>query len=243
MEADGYLGRYTIEDVNLGRRMVEEAIAKCPENPFGYIRLGFVYNIAYYLGNTKSPQETLEKGIELAQKAVAMDDSIADSHALLCELYTTKREFDKAIAEGEQAVALNPGGTLPLVGYARSLTIAGRPEEAIPLLQKAIRLVPHGPSYLYRQFGFTLQMTGRYEEALSAYKKAIQIAPDNIRAHTGLAATFSMMGREMEARAEASEVLRMNPKFSVDYYAKSIQYKDQSETDKVINALRKAGLK
>jgi hypothetical protein len=52
-----------------------------------------------------------------------------------------------------------------------------------------------------------------------------------------------MMGREKEARAEAAEVLRINPKFSVDSYAKRLPYKDQSEIDKFINALRKAGLK
>jgi hypothetical protein len=40
-----------------------------------------------------------------------MDDSIASFHDLLCALYVAKREYDKAIAEGERAVALNPGGT------------------------------------------------------------------------------------------------------------------------------------
>jgi hypothetical protein len=52
-----------------------------------------------------------------------------------------------------------------------------------------------------------------------------------------------MMGREKEARAEAAEVLRIDPKFSLDFLAKILPYKDQSERDKVINALRKAGLK
>jgi adenylate cyclase len=76
-------------------------------------------------------------------------------------------------------------------------------------------------------------------------KKAIQISPDNINAHITLAATYSMMGRESEARAEAAEVLRINPKFSMDYHAKNVArfLKDQSENDKMVNALRKAGLK
>ena len=52
-----------------------------------------------------------------------------------------------------------------------------------------------------------------------------------------------MMGREQEARTEAAEVLRINPKFSADSHAKRLTYKDQSETDKFIDALRKAGLK
>ena len=75
----------------MARRMVEEAIAMCPENPMGYLHLGWVYHHDYMLGNTKSPRETLEKGIELAQKALAMDDSIADAHALLCSLYMHKK--------------------------------------------------------------------------------------------------------------------------------------------------------
>jgi hypothetical protein len=52
-----------------------------------------------------------------------------------------------------------------------------------------------------------------------------------------------MMGREQEARAEGAEVLRLNPKFSVDSYAKILTFKDQSVIDNFVDALRKAGLK
>jgi adenylate cyclase len=233
-EASSYRLRFSIEDNNLARRMVEEAIAMCPENPMGYINLGWVYHEDYLLGNTKSPRETIEKGIELAQKALAMDDSIASAHALLCYLYSKIGEFDKANAEGERAVALDPGGTSALISYANNLRAAGRPEEAIPLFQKAIRLNPFGGSFMYRDFGLALRLTGRFEEAVSAYKKAIRIAPDDITAHLGLVTAYSFMGREREACAEAEEVLRINP-----------MYKDPSKTDKVtaIAALRKAGLK
>ncbi len=242
-EASGYLSRWNIEDNNMARRMIEEAVALCPENPMGYINLGRVYMIDYWVGNAKSPQETIEKGIELAQKALAMDDSLADAHNILCSLYIAKKEFDKAVVEGERAVALNPGWTFALVNYANSLNHACRPKEAIPLFQKAIRINPLSSSGLYREFGQTLRDAGQFEEAVSAYKKAIQMAPDNILAHVGLAATYSLMGREKEARAEAAEVLRINPKFSLDNAAKRIVYKDPSQKDKIVNALRKAELK
>jgi adenylate cyclase len=243
MEAIDYYNRWNIEDNNMARRMIEETIAMCPENPMGYLNLGWVYQHDYWLGNTKSPQETVEKGIELAQKALALDDSMAGPHALLSFLYLLKRDYDKAIAEGERAVALNPGATIFLDAYGNALRSAGRLEEAIPLYQKATRLNPFGPSYLHSNFGFTLQATGRYEEAVSAFKKALQIAPNNFLAHIGLVATYSRMGREKEARAEAAEVLRINPKFSMDSFAKVVTNKDQSQTDRLINALRKAGLK
>jgi len=51
------------------------------------------------------------------------------------------------------------------------------------------------------------------------------------------------MGREKEARAEAEEVLRLNPKFSLEGYAKMIRFKDQAQIDRYIDSLRKAGLK
>jgi adenylate cyclase len=243
IEGNDYGQRWNIQDNNMARRLIEEAIAMCPENPIGYCWLGWVCLRDFVLGNTKFPAETFEKAIELAQKALAMDDSLSPAHALLCRLYMFKGDYDKAIAEGERAVALDPGGTVALDLYGYSLTCAGRPEEAITVFQKATRLNPFGPAYLYRDFGTALRTAGRYEEAVRAYKKAIQLAPDDIHAHMSLAATYSMMDREKEARAEAAEVLRINPKSSVDHLAKTISYKDQLETNKVINALRKAGLK
>ncbi len=243
MEANGHNSRWNIEDNNVARRMAEEAIAMCPENPVGYVVLGWVYHHDYWLGNTKSPQETLHKSMELARKALAMDDSLPGVHSLLGQIYTVQRDHDKAIAEGERALALNPGGASTLLNYASSLNMAGKPEEAIPLFQKAIRLNPFGPSSLYRDYGHALRSVNRFEEAVSAYKKAIQIASDNLTAHLGLAATYGLMGREREAQAEAAEVLRINPKFSLDYAAKYFVYKDQSGKDKYIGALRKAGLK
>jgi hypothetical protein len=53
-----------------------------------------------------------------------------------------------------------------------------------------------------------------------------------------------MMGREEEARAEVAEVLRINPKFPADYAPTFLAgYKDPSVRLKVVDALRKAGLK
>jgi adenylate cyclase len=174
---------------------------------------------------------------------LALDDSIAAGHALLSYFYSMKGEHEKAIAEGERAVSLNPGAALANGAYANSLYHAGRPGEAIPFFQKAARLCPVTGSTLHVPIGNALMHTERFEEAVSEYKKAIRLSPDNILAHVGLAGTYSMMSQEKEAHAEATEVLRINPKFSVDYFAKTLSYKDQSKKDKTISALRKAGLK
>ena len=243
LEGYKYLEGHNAEDNRAARRIAEEAIAICPELPPAYVLLGLVHSMEYWTSSGKSSQDSIEKGIEAAQKALALDDSNASAHALLGDFYWLKREYDKAISEGERAIALAPGEAVVHIMYAKNLVFAGRSEEAIPLFQKAIRLNPVGTTNLYLNFGHALRMTGKFEEAVSAYRKSIQLSPDNILTHNSLAATYSMMGREKEARAEAAEVIRINPKFSVDLFAKRQVYKDQSEINKLVDALRKAGLK
>ena len=245
IEADARSERWNIPDNNIARQLTEEAMAMCPENPIAYVTLGWVCIRDFRMNNTKFPRETLEKARELAQKALAMDDSMAGPHNLLCSYYTFTGDLDRAIAEGERAVTLNPGRAGFVATYGSSLHIAGRNEEAIRLFQKESRRNPFPPSGFYRNFGDALSSAGRLEEAVSAYKKAIQVAPDNFMAHLWLAATYSDMGRDKEARAEAAEVLRIDPKFSLDYQKQTLasMHMPQREIDESINALRKAGLK
>jgi adenylate cyclase len=246
MEGNDLVSRRNIKDNNLARRIAEEVLAMCPEVPMAYLLMANVHSLDYWLGSTKSPQESVEEAIELAQKALALDETLAEAHGFLGYLYTQKREYERGIAQGERAVALNPGDSTVLVNYAMSLNFAGRSEEAITLLQKAIRLNPVGSYYNHlgnQNLGNALVLTGRYEEAVSAYKKALQYAPNFLWTHIMLTATYSLMGREKEARVEAAEVLRINPRFSADFFAKTSLIKDQSAKDKIFNALRKAGLK
>ena len=243
LEGQHYCSLTAIEDNNKARLIAEEAMAMCPENPMSYLLLGTVHWMDLILGATKSPRDSLEKAMELAQKALAIDDSMSGTHNLLSALYIQKREYDKAIAEGERAVALQPSGAVAHEFYAMSLLYAGRPKEALPMFQKVIRLNPYGSASSFFGLGSAYAQTGRFEEAVPAYKKALLRGSDlDIFAHLGLAATYIALGREKEARAEAAEVLRINPKFSLDSFAKTIPQKDQSRIDRYIGALRKAGL-
>jgi adenylate cyclase len=232
-EALGYQQRRTVEDTHLARQILEEVIAMCPEAPRAYTTLAWTHINDYILGSTKSPSESINKAIELGQKSVAIDDSNAENHVYLGVFYIFKREYDKALAEGERALALNPSGAWVNYNYALILTWAGRPEEAIPLAQKAIRLNPLGPVNWFNGLGHALQVAGRLEEAVVVYKKGLQRGP-YFQSRLMLAATYSMMGREKEARAEAAEALRINPKYSLDYFAKTFPFKDQSDRKSVV---------
>ena len=73
------------------RRIAEETVAMCPKNPMVYLILGWVHSNDLILGTSKSPKESFEKAMEMAQKVIAMDDSIFEAHGMLSALYPAKK--------------------------------------------------------------------------------------------------------------------------------------------------------
>jgi tetratricopeptide (TPR) repeat protein len=184
----------------------------------------------------------MERAAELAQKALALNDTLDFSHSLLANIYLMKRQYEKAIAEAERAVALNPNGADAHAHLGSTLHYAGRREEAIPLLKKAIRLNPIPPNWYLFSLGEAYFGVGQYEEAIPVYKRVLHRNPDDFRTLYGLAATYSLLGREEQARAAAAEVLRIAPKFSCEHFVRTLPFKNKADRGLLIDALRKAGL-
>jgi TolB-like protein/Flp pilus assembly protein TadD len=225
------------------RRLVEEVIEQDPEFPGAYLLLGATHWMDVIYGSSKSPEESLKRAFELTKKAIALDDSDATAHSLLGWLYVfMKREYDKAIAECEQAVALAPSSAMANIWMSGVLTFAGRHEEAVRYAKQALRLNPFPEGWYFRFLGYTYFGAGRNEEAIAAYKKALDRAPNDIMAHLALTTAYSWAGRLQEARAQAAEVLRINPKFSIKQRAKTLPYKNQTDHGRYLDGLRKAGL-
>ena len=67
--------------------------------------------------------------------------------------------------------------------------------------------------------------------------------PNFLGSHLHLAAIYSELGRETDAQAAAAEVLRINPKFSLEVHKQRAPIKDSATLERQIAALRKAGLK
>ena len=91
--------------------------------------------------------------------------------------------------------------------------------------------------------GTAYYLAGRPEEAIAPLKHYLTRYPNILGAHLTLAAVYSELGKEAEARAEAAEVLRINPKFSLEVHKERVPIKDPAMLERHIAALRKAGLK
>jgi adenylate cyclase len=238
-----YLERGTPDDYSLARRLAEEAIALDPGYSPPYRVLAWTHLMDAMLRTCKSPRKSVGKAFRLAQKLVEMDESSAPAHAILGNVYYFKSEHEKAIAEFERAVALDPNYAYGCMFLADILTSTRRPQEAIPLLKKSMRLSPlsqtHASECLFR-LGRAYRTMGKYEEALSALKKSANIRPNFWATQLNLVATYIHLGREEEARAAAAEVRRISPKYCIKR-GKGM-YKNPADQELFRNALRKAGL-
>ena len=243
MQATIQKRRWNKEGNALGRKLAEEAIALDPEYADAYLSLSATHLMDMMYGTSESPMQSLKKAEELVQKAISLRGAYATARGFLGRIYLTKRQYDLAIAEGERAVALALNSSFVHAALAFSLYYAGRPEEAIPLYKKAIRLSPIADSWYLAGLGGCYRMIGRYEEAISMYKKALNFNPDAVGYHTGQAANYVLAGHMEEAQAEVTEVLRIDHKFSLETWRRGQLYKDHAHVEKLIDALHKAGLK
>jgi TolB-like protein len=243
IEAQENLHRFNKENYALARQLAKEAIDIDPQFASAYMSLGKAYMTEVALQISSSPKQSIVKAIEFTQKAIAIDESHGEARALLGFLYTLTGEYEKGVEEAQKAINLSPNSDLAHQYLGLCLRFAGKPKEAIPVLKRAIRLNPFTPSIILFNLGLSYLFSGQYEEAITECKRATTREPNNLGAHLALTVAYSVSGRNEEARAAATEVLRIEPKFSIEYFSKTIVYKNQADRDRFIEALRKAGLK
>ena len=242
LKADEYYGRMTKEDNAQARQAYKEAMALDPEYAVPVVGLSYSHWMDVINGWSMSPRKSMKEAEQLAQRALELDDSLADTHVLLGNIYLMNGQYQQAMEAGERALTLEPNGADVNALLGLMLRYLGRPEKAISVLEKAIRLNPIPPAWYLYNIGDAYRLAGLYDLAIASFKKALELNPDYFLAKVYLAATYGETGREEEGRRVADEVLRMNPRFSVEPYAKRLPYKNRDDIKQIIEGLNKAGL-
>jgi adenylate cyclase len=178
-----------------------------------------------------------------AQRALTLNDSVSVSHVVLGSVYLDQQHYEQALAEMERAVALAPNDALSTAALAEVLSRVGRTEEAVEAAAQALRLKALVADTHLAGVGAAYAVAGRYEEARAPLQRFLSRYPNILHIHLMLAAVYSELGQVAEARAEAAEVLRLNPNFSLELHRQRMPIKDPAILERHLAALRKAGLK
>ena len=222
--------------------MLKEAINRLPTHLFAHRVLAFSY-VQQWACQQSADTQTLEQALAAAQRGIALNDSAPGSHLALGTVYLWQKQYEQAIAEMERDVALNSNNADGYAGLAEVLSRVGRLEDALAAATQALRLKPFVVDSHLVRVGVAYDLAGKPEEAIAPLKQFLTRYPNILRAHLTLAATYSELGKETEAKAEAAEVLRLNPKFSLEVHKERVPIKDPAILERHIAALHKAGLK
>ncbi len=237
-----YLNRTTKEANAQAKQMFERATKLDPEYTLAYSLWGRSFWLDWVLGWNQDPA-CLKRSDDLAQKTIALDDSEPSGHSLLGDVYLWKKQHGLAIAELEKSITLNPNDADGLSTLGGILSWAGKPEKTIGLVTKAMRLNPIYPVWYLWNLGHAYLLMGQYEEATEKFKKALIRNPDYLPAHICLAVTYSELGLQDEAQLEVDEIVRLSPQASPENWQEKLPYQDQGTVERIVEGLRKAGLK
>jgi adenylate cyclase len=239
-----HLGRKR-QDVIPAREMFEEAIKLDSNFAAAYRWLGFVYLDEINFRMTKSFDKSIEQAEQMAQKSweIDADNPLKPAYGLMSAISRTKKDFDNAILYAEKGLELNPnnGGNYFTVGVAYML--AGRYEEAIENLETSIRLVPVKPPNYLVNLGRSYLGNKQYDKAILIFTETLDRYPDFPGCHFGLAVAYESSGNHDKALWAAENIIRINPKFSLEADEKNWPLKDEAFKKRFYDALRSAGLK
>jgi len=144
---------------------------------------------------------------------------------------------------------MSPASATGYMALATAMVYVAEPAQALAAVEKAVYLDPGNRENFYSvdgsPQGWALTSLGRYEDAISAFKLDRGFHPDLFWVHLGLAIDDTELGRDDDARAEAGEVLRLNPQFSLKAVYPPVGPKDAvlAQQSRWSADLRKAGLK
>jgi TolB-like protein/Flp pilus assembly protein TadD len=184
----------------------ERAIEADSQYAAAYALLANTYTLQALAG-VMTPQESRERVLGAALKAIALDDGLAEAHAALgTYLHTMAWDSEGAEREFRRAIALDPNYPSVRHSYGILLAAMGRLDEAVEQKRKAVELDPlaQQPS---NSLGYTLLAAGRFEEARAAFGNALELDSAKWRAHAGLGAFYAATGQlEESVRAYARAV-------------------------------------
>ncbi|MBV1931700.1 MAG: hypothetical protein KUG71_08275 [Porticoccaceae bacterium] len=229
----------TIEGFARARYCFEQALELDPNYATAYARLAMNAIYRWIAGWSNSRKESLDKGFELAGRAVSLDGKLALAHAALCWAYLWQGRHDQAISEGQIAIKCDPNDVVALERLSLCMIWAGEPEAALPLIEKAKRLNPTR-TYHFPQ-GVAMFMLHQYDLAITLLEADLDNSPNFLPAALYLAASKGLASQDKNAASVVAAIKRIDPTYNLSRHVRT-HFKNIEDQDRFMAGLERAGL-
>jgi len=236
-----HIHRLTKEDFIEAKKALETALRMSPELLYAKFALAFVLMLELSWGLASDVDSHRADALALTEELLRKDPANANTHRLASRLYALLDRHAESLAQSERAVALNPYDGDVMVTHAMALNLAGRCDEAIGWVEKALRYNPQPPAY-YRQWLMSSQFwAGDYVSALESLRRvegALLPTP-----HYVAIAVLQINGAHDEAGSRIKALLETQPDACVESAKRLFaSHEAHLKVDVLLDALRDAGL-
>lgn len=161
------------------------------------------------------PEANRKAAADVAERAVQLDPSDAEAHAVFGMSLANKGDMGRAKSEFETALRLGPGSSEILTFYSGYAARFSEPERGAQMVDKVMRLDPNYPMWTSNFFSPAYFMAGRYEDAVKMLER---MTPNNYQRWTWVvrSSALAALGRTDEANASVREALKRHPDLTVE---------------------------
>jgi TolB-like protein/class 3 adenylate cyclase len=185
------------------------------------------------------PPAAMDEAELLAKKAISLDPYDYANYWDMAFIHFRRSRFDQASSEYEKALQLNSNDADLLAEVAVLNTALGEHQKAIDMLQHAMRLNPQVPDWYRWNLGWAYFNARQYNESLQEIDKMLE--PSH-HARLIRAASFELLGMHDKAQEEIGLYLKFDPKYSMERLRGRFQFKNSSDEEHWLKAVRLAGL-
>lgn len=239
LKGRNYVGERTLEGFRRALGCFEEAVKRDPNYALAYAGLSDCYHLLENWGYLH-PSVAWPKAKELASKALALDDGLAEAHtSMAMALAILDWNWSAAEEEYKHALTLNPNYMTAHHWYATHFLVAqGRLEDAIREMQEAHRLDPFSP-VIATNLGRVLFLSGRRGDSVRQCRLALEINPSFAYAHLRLGIALLAQSESEEGIREIEAAVDLSPEFSEAQAALAHTYVTSNRIDDARKILEK----
>jgi TolB-like protein/Tfp pilus assembly protein PilF len=222
------------------RTLLERAIAISPDFAAAHAYVAFTRLIDYTIG--RGDERSLQTSLEVAMRAVAMDDEDPYAHFVLSLVLLWRREHDRALAEVQRCLALAPSSAEGHLQLASTQYYCGDPTGSLETIKAYMRLDPLYPEFALYFLAQAQHSLGQFDAAVATLKRRLERNPRSETTYALLASCYGHLGQITESRSAWAEVMRIAPDFSVERRWRIMPFKNPDDFEHRIEGMLKAGL-